>query len=111
MTVLLSLWLATTAFAQDLDESTGLIIAPGWELVAANCGACHSHRLVTSQRAERDTWLKIIRWMQSTQGLWQFDRETEDRILAYLSANYPPQPHRRRAPIPPTLMPASETSR
>lgn len=103
----LSLWITTTAVAQDLDESTGLVIAPGWELVAAHCGACHSHRLVTTQRADRSTWLEIVRWMQATQNLWQFDRDTEDRILAYLATNYPPQPNRRRAPIAPALMPVS----
>ncbi len=96
---------ASTAAAQETDEATGLAIAPGWELVRAHCGGCHSHRLVTNQRADRQTWLDIIRWMQATQNLWQFDDATENSILDYLAANYPPQPNRRRAPIPPTLMP------
>ena len=93
------------ANAGETDETTGLVIAPGWELVRAHCGGCHSHRLVTNQRADRQTWLDILRWMQATQNLWQFDEETENAILDYLAANYPPQPNRRRAPIPPTLMP------
>jgi len=92
-------------FADDIDSPTGLKVAPGWLQVRAHCGACHSHALVTSQRADRQTWLDIIRWMQATQNLWQFTPEVESEILDYLEANYPPQPNRRRAPIPPSLMP------
>jgi hypothetical protein len=106
--VLLLVMLAAStaaAAARDVDEATGLHIAPGWELVRAHCGGCHSHRIVTSQRADRQTWLDIIRWMQATQNLWQFDGATETAILDYLAASYPPQPNRRRAPIPPSLMP------
>ena len=96
---------STLAVASDTDEATGLIISPGWDEVRIHCGGCHSHALVTGQRADRRTWLDIIRWMQETQNLWQFDRETEGRILDYLAANYPPQERRRRAPIPPRLLP------
>jgi hypothetical protein len=93
------------AAAADTDDATGLAIAPGWELVRAHCGGCHSHKLVTAQRADRQTWLDIIRWMQASQNLWQFEPEVENTILDYLAASYPPQPDRRRAPIAPTLMP------
>lgn len=103
---LLLLLFAFAALADEpVDEATGLRLAPGWELVRAHCGGCHSHQLVTNQRADRKTWLEIIRWMQATQNLWQFDAATETSILDYLASNYPPQPNRRRAPIPPTLMP------
>ena len=95
------------AIAQDLiDEHTGLVKDTGWELVRVHCGGCHSHKIVTNQKADRQTWLDIIRWMQATQNLWQFDPTTEAGILDYLAKNYPPQPNRRRAPIPPSLMPA-----
>ncbi len=97
--------LAGTVHAAEIDAQTGLVKADGWLQVRAHCGGCHSHRLVTSQRADRGTWLEIIRWMQATQNLWQFDPATEEAILDYLAANYPPQPGRRRAPIPPWLMP------
>ena len=96
------------AVAPEVDEATGLAVAPGWEQVRAHCGGCHSHRLVISQRADRQTWLDMIRWMQATQNLWQFEPATEEAILDYLATNYPPQPNRRRAPIPPTLMPPPE---
>ena len=95
------------AAAADLDTATGLIRNPGWELVRANCGGCHSHALVTSHSADRQTWLDMIRWMQATQNLWQFPADTETQILDYLAANYPPQPNRRRAPIPSSLMPGT----
>ena len=96
---------ANASFSAEVDDATGLILSPGWELVRIHCGGCHSHKLVTGQRADRQTWLDIIRWMQATQNLWQFDAETEAGILDYLAENYPPQPNRRRAPIPPSLLP------
>jgi hypothetical protein len=91
--------------AAETDELTGLIVAPGWQQVRAHCGGCHSHALVTQQRADRKTWLDMIRWMQASQNLWQFQPEIEEQILDYLATNYPPRTNRRRAPIPASLMP------
>jgi hypothetical protein len=102
--------LMPVAFAAEIDAASGLIKAPGWEIVRANCGGCHSHALVIQQRADRQTWLDMIRWMQASQNLWQFPPDTEAQILDYLAANYPPQPNRRRAPIPPSLMPRASTA-
>ena len=96
------------AAAVETDAATGLRKAPGWEQVRAQCGGCHSHALVTGQRADRNTWKSIIRWMQATQNLWQFDPDVEAQILDYLAVNYPPLANRRRAPIAPSLMPRSE---
>ena len=107
---ILILMLPTATRAADIDVASGLIKNPGWEQVRAHCGGCHSHALVTGQRADRNTWLDIIRWMQATQNLWQFQAETEAQILDYLAANYPPQADRRRAPIPPSLMPRAKDS-
>ena len=86
-----------------LQQAAGYLVFPR----RLHCGGCHSHALVTSQRADRQTWQDIIRWMQETQNLWLFDPDTEAQILDYLADNYPPQPNRRRAPIPPSLMPAT----
>jgi hypothetical protein len=98
--------IATPASAAEwVDEQTGLIVDSGWELVRAHCGGCHSHKIITSQKADRHAWLDMIRWMQATQNLWQFDPATEAGILDYLATNYPPQANKRRAPIPPGLMP------
>jgi len=82
-----------------------------WELVRGNCTACHSAKLITQQRGTAQQWLTMIRWMQKTQNLWQFDPGTEERIVSYLAENYPPDAARRRAAIPPNLMPANPYSR
>ncbi|MDH3532401.1 MAG: hypothetical protein OEO82_05685 [Gammaproteobacteria bacterium] len=95
----------STAKEPELDVFTGLKKAGDWELVRNNCIACHSPRLITQQRGSAAQWLDMIRWMQEKQNLWQFDAETEARIIRYLAENYPPQADRRRAAIPPQLMP------
>lgn len=109
--IITCLLLPLAAAAQsNIDAATGLIVAPGWENVRAHCGGCHSHALVTQQRADRQTWLDMIRWMQASQNLWQFAPATEAQILDYLATNYAPQASRRRAPIPPSLMPRTTQS-
>jgi len=89
----------------ELDAYTGLKMGDNWELVRNNCIACHSPKLITQQRGSEAQWLNMIRWMQARQNLWQFDPATESKIIAYLASNYPPQEDRRRAAIPPDLMP------
>lgn len=92
-------------YSVEVDKDTGFIIAEHWEEVRDNCTECHSAKLVTAQRGDRKTWTDIIRWMQATQGLWEFDAATEDQILQYLATNYAPKARGRRVPIPPLLMP------
>ena len=89
----------------EIDADTGLNKEPGWELVKMHCGGCHSFALITNQRADRQTWLSMIRWMQQTQNLWSFSEDDENQILDYLAGAYPPRENRRRAPIPRELMP------
>lgn len=91
--------------AAEFDEATGLKVADGWLDVRAHCGGCHSYAMVTNQRADRDTWRAMIRWMQATQNLWQFEPAVENAILDYLAANYAPGAAHRRAPLPEHLMP------
>ena len=88
-----------------VDTESGLKIAPGWETVKANCTACHSAKLIIAHQGDRKTWLEMIRWMQRTQGLWPLDNRTEDTILSYLAAQYPPEFIGRRANLPANLMP------
>lgn len=88
-----------------IDPVTGFKMSGDWELVRAHCTGCHSPKLITQQRGTAQQWLAMIRWMQKKQNLWQFDTGTEDRIIAYLSENYPPDAARRRAAIPPDLLP------
>ena len=96
---------AAEAVAAGVDPVTGLKIATDWELVRANCVACHSARLITQQRGSAQQWLTVIRWMQARQNLWQFEPDTEARIIAYLATQYPPEANQRRAPIARDLMP------
>ena len=67
-----------------LDKDTGFVIDTGFELVRANCTACHSSGLVIQNRMNRETWLDTIRWMQKTQGLWPLG-DNEKPILDYLA--------------------------
>jgi hypothetical protein len=89
----------------EIDPLTGLKMTGDWQLVRNNCVGCHSAKLITQQSGTESRWLALIRWMQATQNLWQFDPDVEKKIIGYLAANYPPQEDRRRAPIPPDLMP------
>lgn len=98
---------AADMLAYDLDKGSGLIMAPGWETVKGNCTVCHSAKFITGQRGDRETWKAMIRWMQSTQGLWEIPSETEAVILDYLSTHYPPGKASRRANLPPSLMPTT----
>jgi hypothetical protein len=88
-----------------LDPSTGLIVTGDWELVRDNCTACHAAKLITQRRGSAAEWLRMVRWKQAQQDLRQFDPDTEEKIIANLAENYPPQADRRRAPIPSDLMP------
>lgn len=93
------------AVEPELDPVTGFAMTGDWEVVRANCVACHSSKLITQQRGSAQQWLSLIRWMQEKQGLWQFDPATEEKIIAYLADNYPPSDAQRRAALPPDLMP------
>lgn len=79
----------------SLDQKTGLIIAPGFNIVSTTCVKCHSPKLITEKRATREGWLATIRWMQQNQGLWDLGKE-EPVILDYLAKNYAPQTEGRR---------------
>jgi hypothetical protein len=105
LSLLVLLAAAASAGEPEVDSFTGLKMAGDWELVRANCIACHSPRLITQQRGTETQWLNMIRWMQAKQNLWQFEPEVEQRIVSYLAEFYPPQEDRRRAAIPPELMP------
>lgn len=83
--------------AEGTDE-TGFIDGNYKMLVVANCTGCHSAKLVTQNRASKEGWLNMIRWMQETQNLWQLG-DNEDKILEYLSTNYAPKDQGRRASL------------
>lgn len=101
-----TLFTGSIAYSQGTDPLAGLIRAENWQLVVAHCSACHSLSIVTGQRGSRDRWLSMIRWMQETQNLWQFEPETEEKLLDYLAENYgAPEWPSRRPPLPAHLLP------
>lgn len=91
--------------AAEKDPASGFVIAEGWETVRNNCTACHSSNLVIQNSGSRNYWQELIRWMQATQGLWQFDAATEKTILDYLSTQYGAKEGARRPPLPRAQMP------
>ena len=101
--LLLLLSLALPAVAET-DSKTGLALGPGFEVVSAQCTVCHSARLITQSRADRDGWLAMIRWMQESQGLWPLG-DQEGIVLDYLAENYGATSGGRRRPLAATLMP------
>ena len=108
---LLLILLPLCSVGQDLDQETGLLLAPGWELVMAHCGGCHSYRLITAQRGDAAFWLTTIRWMQGTQNLWPIPDNQETAIVAYLAENYYETDWGRRPPLSPILMPPAAQQR
>ena len=80
------------------DNMFGLIDDVGVLLVLRNCNSCHSTQFITQNRMTKEGWKSTIRWMQSTQNLWDLG-EDEELILAYLSKNYSPSATGRRQNI------------
>jgi hypothetical protein len=97
---------ATTSAALERDPATRLPIAEGFETVRVQCTRCHSAKLVTQNRATREGWTEIIRWMQRTQKLGPLG-DDEVVILDYLARFFSPGPGSRirRRPLPPDLRP------
>ncbi|MEQ9302165.1 MAG: cytochrome C [Cyclobacteriaceae bacterium] len=83
---------------ESVLDITGLADDPNIQIIAANCTACHSAKLVTQNRATREGWKSMIQWMQKTQNLWDLGKN-EDIILDYLAKNYAPESKGRRAPL------------
>jgi len=105
--LLIGLLLFSSAQAKDkyaIDNDSGLVIDTGFEIVKANCTACHSAAIVTQNRMNRETRLETIRWMQKTQGLWPL-ATNEPIILDYLTKHYSPTDTGRRKNLPLHLMP------
>lgn len=79
-----------------IHVQTGLAYGEGFDIVRGTCTACHSAKLVTQNRATREGWQQMIRWMQETQGLWDLG-DNEPIVLDYLAKYYAPQETGRRA--------------
>jgi hypothetical protein len=74
---------------------TGLVDAAGLMTVVNNCTNCHSAKLVTQNRMNKERWVSTIRWMQETQNLWDLG-PNEEVIVNYLVTNYPTSKKGRR---------------
>lgn len=70
-----------------VDQESGLIMAPGWEMVKQQCNACHSSKLVAQNSGNREVWRGTLQWMIDTQGLWDLS-DTWEPVLKYLSTYY-----------------------
>lgn len=87
---------ASDDIVDGIHVASGLIVAEGFDIVRSQCTACHSGKLVTQNRATREGWEEMIRWMQRTQGLWPLGAN-EPIILDYLARHYGPEEMGRRA--------------
>ena len=95
----------TTVVEEPVDDwdkvENGIHIRTGmkWDenlkYLERHCLACHSSKLITQNRATRDGWLQMIRWMQQTQGLHDLAND-EKYVLDYLSKYYAPEKAGRR---------------
>lgn len=82
-------------FENGIHVATGLVEGEGMQSVISNCITCHSAKLITQNRMNRDRWLSTIRWMQETQNLRDLG-DQEEVILQYLSTYYAPEEVGRR---------------
>lgn len=83
------------AVENGIHVETGFVYDDGIEAVITSCTPCHSAKLVTQNRATKEGWLGIIRWMQETQNLWDLGKN-ETIILDYLAKHYAPKEKGRR---------------
>lgn len=97
-----------------VDAETGLIMAPGWEMVKDQCNACHTSHIIPQNPGNRAVWRETIEWMIDTQGLWDLS-DTWDPVLDYLSTYYNEtgidMQIFRRKPLDPELMPPMPTAK
>lgn len=85
-------------YENGIHLATGFKEGENLQLVINNCTSCHSAKMVTQNRATRDGWQTMIRWMQETQNLWDLG-ESEPLILDYLAKYYAPEAAGRRQPL------------
>ncbi len=85
-------------YENGIHLATGFKEGENLQLVINNCTSCHSAKMVTQNRATRDGWLTMIKWMQETQNLWDLG-ESEPLILDYLAKHYAPEESGRRKPL------------
>ncbi len=83
------------AVVNGIDVESSLIAKGDYLVVKQNCTSCHSGKLITQNRMDRESWVGTIRWMQETQNLGPL-YDNEEKILDYFEKYYPPQKKGRR---------------
>ena len=78
-----------------IHVQTGLAYDENFEIVRALCTSCHSAKLITQNRATREGWRDMIKWMQKTQNLTDLG-PNEPIVLDYLAKYYSPVEEGRR---------------
>lgn len=81
-----------------IHVKTGLAFDKNFKYIRNNCISCHSAKMIIQNRATRDGWKQMIRWMQETQGLQDLG-DNEVYILDYLATHYAPKETGRRPNI------------
>ena len=92
---LAGLLIAIPASAQEpeIDAFSGFPKTGDWELVRANCIACHSPKLITQQRGTAEQWIKegknAVNWTKLSCRTFK-DNQTRLQLfaLAYNLANF-----------------------
>lgn len=74
---------------------SGLYADPNLQTIIGACTSCHSSKLIVQNKATREGWEQMIRWMQKSQGLGDLGNN-ETLILDYLSKYYAPKKEGRR---------------
>jgi len=74
---------------------TGLNADQDLQIIIGSCTSCHSAKLITQNKATREGWKGMIKWMQATQGLPDLGKN-EPVILNYLAKYYAPTNTGRR---------------
>jgi len=85
---LISLIFATALYAEEVDNTTGLIIDKGLGKVKENCTICHTGRFIVVNGGNKEFWEKKIHIMQAAYGLWKIDKEDKELLINYLAKNY-----------------------
>ncbi len=88
----------TEIFTDSIHNATGFIQGEHLELVIENCTGCHSSKLIIQNRASKEGWMGMIKWMQETQNLPDLG-ENEAKIVSYLATYYAPEEQGRRKPL------------
>ncbi|MGI9542560.1 MAG: hypothetical protein ACR2MX_04825 [Cyclobacteriaceae bacterium] len=86
------------AIVDGVHIASGLKAGEGLDLVIGNCTNCHSAKMITQNRANKEGWESMIKWMQETQNLWDLGAN-QDAIVTYLSTYYAPEQKGRRQPL------------